>query len=89
MAELLEAVILGLCTQIPDFALFFHTHFELVESTSLKPQLSMDGTNLKLNRDVRVKRKDLTEEMKKEYYKSDYALWESMDYVGDTKESNG
>lgn len=75
--SLLEVVILGLCKQLPDFALFFNTHFELRKKTSLRPVIDEDG-QMKFPTDVKIGRKLLKEEDKYQYYEEDITLWKEL-----------
>ena len=71
----MKAVIDQLCDFFPDFKLYFATHFEFTKRTSLTPHISSDGMP-SFPEDYRIRRKKLTEEDKRAYYRLDMALWE-------------
>jgi len=77
MTELLQAVIEQLCQFFPEFHLFFNTHFDFVERTSLKPVFKQDGTPV-FEKDIRVRRKILTEQDKHDYHVKDLELWREI-----------
>jgi len=77
MTELLQVIIEQLCQFFPEFHLFFNTHFEFVERTSLKPTFRDNGTPI-FEKDIRVRRKILTEQDKHDYHGMDLELWRDV-----------
>lgn len=77
MSKLLQAVIEQLCQFFPEFHLFFNTHFEFTERISLKPTFRNDGTPV-FEKDIRVRRKELTEQDKHDYHIKDLELWNDI-----------
>ena len=81
----MQAVVESLSEFFPEFGLFFSTHYVFVKETSLTPTF-VDGGIPTFNEDIRVRRRDLTEEDKSEYYESDLELWCVIH--GDNQEEN-
>ncbi len=79
----MQAVIEGLSKFYPEFGLFFSTHYVFVKETSLTPTF-VDGGIPTFKEDIKVRRRDLTEEDKNEYYARDLELWSVLH--GDNKE---
>lgn len=80
-----KVVVMGLVNALPDFALFWDTHFELVEETTLVPSITGEGV-MSFPVKLSIKRKDLTRDNKLQYYRKDLELWDSMEYVGEQSE---
>lgn len=67
-------MIKGLCERFPEFSLFFNTHFKLYKKTSLRPREFDNGKPI-FPTEVKIGRKTLKEEDKRDYYNKDFALW--------------